>query len=213
MVSTENIRELVEPVLASIGLELWDVEVARDMVRIMVERSDDGAGPAAPDGLMAPADRRRRTVGPGRTVGPRRTVGPTQSRTGVDLDALSDASSVISPVLDAHPEAVPAGRYQLEVSSPGIERTLRTPEQYRRYIGTEVAVKTSEPVDGARRHRGRIVEVGPAGIDLEPDAAARRTPPASLRPDRPGPHRHGVGARRRAPDPGRPAAGRARARP
>jgi ribosome maturation factor RimP len=145
VVSTEGIRGLVEPVLASIGLELWDVEVARDVVRIMVERSDDGEGPAEPSG----------PAGPGR---------------GIDHDALSDASSVVSPVLDAHPEAVPAGRYQLEVSSPGIERTLRTPEQFRRYIGTEIAVKTSEPVDGARRHRGRIVEVGPAGIDLEPDA-------------------------------------------
>ena len=65
-------------------------------------------------------------------------------------------AACISPVLDAHPEAVPAGRYQLEVSSPGIERTLRTPEQFRRYIGTEITVKTSEPVAGARRHRGRI---------------------------------------------------------
>ena len=76
---------------------------------------------------------------------------------------------MLSPVLDAHPEAVPAGRYQLEVSSPGIERTLRTPEQFRRYLGSEITVKTSEPVAGARRHRGRLVDVGAAGIDLEPD--------------------------------------------
>jgi ribosome maturation factor RimP len=143
MVSTEGIRELVEPVLASVGLELWDVEVTRDVLRIMVER------PLAPD-----------PPGPG-----------DQPRSGVDLDALSDASQVLSPVLDDHPEAVPAGRYQLEVSSPGIERTLRTPEQFRRYLGSDITVKTSEPVAGARRHRGRLLDVGVTGIDLAPDEA------------------------------------------
>ena len=50
MVSTEGIRGLVEPVLASVGLELWDVEIARDVVRIMVERSAPSAGPRLPPG-------------------------------------------------------------------------------------------------------------------------------------------------------------------
>jgi len=146
MVSTECIRELVEPVLASVGLELWDVEVSRDVVRIMVER-------------------------PVTTPEPPEASASDPPRSGVDLDALSDASEVLSPVLDEHPEAVPAGRYQLEVSSPGIERSLRTPEQFRRYVGAEITVKTFEPVAGARRHRGRLLDVGPAGIDLAPDDA------------------------------------------
>ena len=126
MASTESIRELAEPVLTSAGLELWDVEITGDVVRIMVER-------------------------PG----------------GVDLDALSAASSVLSPLLDSHPEATPDNRYQLEVSSPGIERTLRTPEQYRRYLDSEITVKTSVPVGGAGRHHGRLTEVGADGIALE----------------------------------------------
>jgi ribosome maturation factor RimP len=153
MVSTECIRDLVEPVLASVGLELWDVEVTRDVVRIMVER------PAGPGGSVPVSD-------------PAQSAPADQPRSGVDLDALSDASKVLSPVLDDHPEAVPVGRYQLEVSSPGIERTLRTPEQFRRYIGTEITVKTSQPVAGARRHRGRLLDVGTAGIDLAPDEAS-----------------------------------------
>jgi ribosome maturation factor RimP len=132
---------------------LWDVEVDRDVVRIMVERSRATGEPAGGVDGSASSE-------PTDTPG----AGP-----GIDLDALSNASNALSPVLDAHPEAVPAGRYQLEVSSPGIERTLRTPEQVRRYLGAEITVKTSEPVAGARRHRGRIIEVGAAGIDLEPD--------------------------------------------
>jgi ribosome maturation factor RimP len=150
LVSTECIRELVEPVLASVGLELWDVEITRDVVRIMVERP---SGPVDLDALPAP---------------PRPDGG---LRPGVDLDALSAASGALSPVLDTHPDAVPAGRYQLEVSSPGVERTLRTPEQFRRYVGSQITVKTSEPVAGARRHRGRLVDVDAAGIDMEPEEA------------------------------------------
>src|SRR5262249_17564284 len=106
MASTESIRELAEPVLASAGLELWDVEITRDVVRIMVDR-------------------------PG----------------GIDLDALSAASALLSPLFDGHPEVVPENRYELEVSSPGVERTLRKPEQYLRYVGSEVTVKTWQPVE------------------------------------------------------------------
>jgi ribosome maturation factor RimP len=91
---------------------------------------------------------------------------------GIDLDALTDASRVISPLLDEHPELAPDGRYQLEVSSPGVERNLRTVEQYRKFIGTEVSVKTSVPVDGARRHLGRLVAADDAGIRLQPKDAA-----------------------------------------
>jgi ribosome maturation factor RimP len=132
--ATESIRELAEPVLASTGLELWDVEVARDVVRIMVDC-------------------------PG----------------GVDLDALSRASTAISPVLDEHPELTPEGRYQLEVSSPGVERTLRTPGHYRRYIGSELQVKTRVAVDGSRRHHGRLLAAGEDAIELElRDTAGRR---------------------------------------
>ena len=59
---------------------------------------------------------------------------------GVDLDAISDATTVVSRVLDADPDVVP-GRYLLEVSSPGIERPLRRPEHFRRAVGSAVTVK------------------------------------------------------------------------
>lgn len=131
MTTTEDIRELVGPALNSAGLELWDVELSRDVLRVMIDR-------------------------PG----------------GIDLDALSLASGVLSPILDEHPEATPAGRYQLEVSSPGAERTLRTPAQYHRYVGAEITVKTTGPVDGSRRHRGRLLKVGEETISVEPEDAA-----------------------------------------
>ncbi len=77
---------------------------------------------------------------------------------GVDLDTISRVSEAVSRVLDAHDDG-PEGHYLLEVSSPGVERALRTPEHYRRFLGEVVAVKTTAPVDGARRFQGVLVAV------------------------------------------------------
>lgn len=127
MASSEGVRSLAEPALAAAGLETWDVEAGRGVLRILVDA-------------------------PG----------------GVDLDALTRASGIVSGLLDEHPEVAPEGSYELEVSSPGVERTLRTPEHYRRYIGSEVNVKTSVPVAGARRHRGRLTAASDEAIEMQP---------------------------------------------
>jgi ribosome maturation factor RimP len=78
---------------------------------------------------------------------------------GVDLEAISQVTSAISTVLDERDDLVPAGRYTLEVSSPGLERRLRYPTHFARYVGQEVAVKTVAGADGARRLRGTLVGV------------------------------------------------------
>jgi ribosome maturation factor RimP len=85
---------------------------------------------------------------------------------GVDLDTIGGVSEEVSRLLDSH-DVGPAGRYLLEVSSPGVERTLRAPEQYRRFVGTVVALKTTGPVDGTRRFQGVLVESDDAGIVLD----------------------------------------------
>jgi len=85
---------------------------------------------------------------------------------GVDLGALSDVSNRVSRVLDDH-DVVP-GRYTLEVSSPGLERPLRTPEQFRRFVGATVSVKTRPEVPGERRERGRLESADENGIVVVP---------------------------------------------
>ena len=74
---------------------------------------------------------------------------------GIDLETISVASRLISEALDRH-DPLPGGAYTLEVSSPGIERPLRTPEHFRRFIGSTVAVKTRPDVEGERRFQGVI---------------------------------------------------------
>ena len=73
---------------------------------------------------------------------------------GVDLQALTDANRVVSQLLDEL-DPIP-GKYSLEVSSPGVERTLRTPEHFAKAVGETVSVKTRPQVPGERRLRGRL---------------------------------------------------------
>ncbi|MBV8162105.1 MAG: ribosome maturation factor RimP [Acidimicrobiia bacterium] len=73
---------------------------------------------------------------------------------GIDLDAVSEATLVVSDALDRN-DPIP-GRYTLEVSSPGLERPLRTPAHFQRFVGADIAVKTKPDVAGDRRLEGRL---------------------------------------------------------
>lgn len=91
---------------------------------------------------------------------------------GVDLDAIAQATRIISIALDAADPIT--GRYTLEVSSPGLERRLRRPAEFVRFIGTPISVKTAIPLDGARRFRGTLLSADEQGIVLETQGAHRR---------------------------------------
>jgi len=63
---------------------------------------------------------------------------------GVDLDTISQLSQKVSRRLDL--EGFEPGPYALEVTTPGIERSLRRPQDFRRAVGQRVRVKTGEGV-------------------------------------------------------------------
>ena len=65
---------------------------------------------------------------------------------GVDLDTVAEVSEEISRGLDLR-DPIP-GRYTLEVSSPGLERTLKAPDHWRASVGKKVVVKTKEKLVG-----------------------------------------------------------------
>lgn len=131
----DDVEAVVAPVVASLGLELFDVTLARSgrvpVLRVAVDR-------------------------PG----------------GVDLDAVAAATEALSPTLD-HAAAVP-GPYTLEVTSPGLERRLRTPRHFAGAVGTAVSVKVREPGAGAERLRGVLVAADDDGIVVECDGRDRR---------------------------------------
>ena len=74
---------------------------------------------------------------------------------GITLDTLALASRLVSRELDHH-DPVP-GRYTLEVTSPGVERPLRTPEHFRREVGKVVAIRLSDVGHDERRLTGTLV--------------------------------------------------------
>ncbi|MGH9026627.1 MAG: ribosome maturation factor RimP [Acidimicrobiia bacterium] len=88
---------------------------------------------------------------------------------GVDLDGLSAASEVISPLLDGIGDSGVSGSYTLEVTSPGLERSLRRPDHFRRAVGEKVVVKTADPEP--LRHRGTLIAADDSGIDVTVDGA------------------------------------------
>ncbi|MGH9001012.1 MAG: ribosome maturation factor RimP [Acidimicrobiia bacterium] len=112
-------------------------------------------------------------VGSGRARTLRLSVDVADAAAGeaVDLEALAAASEPVSAALDAADTV--AGPYQLEVSSPGLERPLRHAQDFRRFVGTTITLKSHEAVDGARRHRGRLTAAGDAGVTVEVDGAPR----------------------------------------
>jgi ribosome maturation factor RimP len=113
MPTADHIRELIEPIVADLGVDLFDLEFGGSQLRVTIDR-------------------------PG----------------GVDLEAVAATTRAISRMLD---EADPIpGKFTLEVSSPGLERVLRTPDHYVWAVGQKVAVKTVPLFDGDRRVTGTI---------------------------------------------------------
>lgn len=85
---------------------------------------------------------------------------------GVDLDTVAKISEEISRALDLK-DPIP-GRYTLEVSTPGLERNLRTPEHFERSKGDKAVVKTTEILAGnSHRLEGTIGEAGPDHVVLD----------------------------------------------
>lgn len=107
---------------------------------------------------------------------------PTGSDAGITLDKLSLASRLVSKELDQH-DPIPS-RYTLEVTSPGVERTLRHPEHFRREIGKLVAVRLTDVEAADRRVQGVIVSADDTSVTLRlgevADAAERVVPYAQI---------------------------------
>ena len=89
----------------------------------------------------------------------------------LDLDALSELSEKVSRRLDL--EDFGRARYQLEVSTPGIERSLKIAAHFERSVGMRAKVRTSATVDGAHVHTGVIVAAGDDHVVLDVDGAER----------------------------------------
>ena len=129
--TVERVRAVVEPLVAAADLELYDVELAGGILRVLVDRSG-----------------------------------------GVDLAVIGEVTRAVSEALDAD-DPLP-GRYTLEVSSPGLERKLRTPAHFAAALGKKVRVRTVAGTEGERRVEGELAAADDEGVVLATPDGERR---------------------------------------
>jgi ribosome maturation factor RimP len=94
---------------------------------------------------------------------------------GVDLDLCADISRDLSPMLDVYPPV--SGQYYLEVSSPGVERTLKKPEHFEQSVGEKVYLKLSS----GDRVKGTLKGFENGEVILETEHGEERFPLNEIR--------------------------------
>ena len=93
---------------------------------------------------------------------------------GIDLEDCEKVSLAVSALLDVE-DPVP-GNYNLEVSSPGLDRKLTKVEHFQRFEGDTVNVKMRFPIEGRRRFRGTLVSSDDENIVVEVDGESHSLP-------------------------------------
>ncbi len=97
---------------------------------------------------------------------------------GIGLDDCEKVSRAVSALLDVE-DPLP-GQYNLEVSSPGLDRKLTKVEHFQRFTGETVKVRTRFPIAGRRRFRGTLVASDDEQIVVEVDGEAHSLPLAKI---------------------------------
>ena len=84
---------------------------------------------------------------------------------GVGVNDCETVSRQVSSIMDV--EDPINGQYNLEVSSPGIERPLFVITHYQRFLGHDIRLRTYRPIDGERNFTGSIGSVGETNNTIE----------------------------------------------
>ena len=92
----------------------------------------------------------------------------------IDLDDCEKVSHAVSALLDVE-DPVP-GNYNLEVSSPGLDRKLTKVEHFQRFEGETLKVTMRFPIEGRRRFRGTLVSSDDESIVVEVDGESHSLP-------------------------------------
>jgi ribosome maturation factor RimP len=156
----DRIRAIAERVARSNNLEIFDVQFRREsggwMLRIYVDVPFGEADAAIED----EAERRSRA-----------DASPS-------IQDLEQISRDVSAILDV--EETIDHSYTLEVSSPGLDRPLRSVADYRRFAGRMAKIVVSQPVDRQTHFEGRLAGVDGDAIVIETTPGKRQRIPLSL---------------------------------
>lgn len=138
--AVERIRSLAEPVARTYGLEIFDVQLRRESIGLVLRVTLDRP-PAAPG------------------------AEPLPDAEWVSVEDCQRVSRDLSAVLDV--EDLFDRAYTLEVSSPGLDRPLRGPGDYVRFTGRLAKIVTKEPVDGQKHFLGRLLGLDGEHVVIE----------------------------------------------
>ncbi|PID38019.1 MAG: ribosome maturation factor RimP [Proteobacteria bacterium] len=152
MVDLRNLERIAENALAAVGYDLVDLEFQRD-----------GQGWVFRVFIDHPHEGRAM-----RDDAPRR----------VTLSDCTKATRQLGTVLDVE-DPIDAA-YRLEVSSPGVLRSLRKKRDFERFVGWQVKVKLRDGLEGRRNFTGRLVAVDDQHLRVEVDGAEHALPLAEL---------------------------------
>ena len=97
---------------------------------------------------------------------------------GVTLDDCEQVSLAVSALLDVE-DPVP-GHYNLEVSSPGLNRKLTKPKHFTRFVGELVKVEMRFPIEGRKRFRGQLRAADRGNIEVDVDGVSYSLPLATI---------------------------------
>jgi ribosome maturation factor RimP len=86
---------------------------------------------------------------------------------GVNVEDCSSVSRQISALIDV--EDPVSGQFNLEISSPGLDRPLRRVKDFQRFTGSLVKIKTVVPMDGQRNFKGRLLKADEEVLVIETD--------------------------------------------
>ncbi len=103
-----------------------------------------------------------------------RTLKVTIEGEGLDLDRIAEVSRGLSRLYDAESDL--EGPYQLEVTSPGLERALKRPRHFEKSVGREVVIKARDEDGMVRTHRGTLVAADADAATVEVDGTGFRYP-------------------------------------
>jgi len=97
---------------------------------------------------------------------------------GISLEDCTRVSDQVAGVLDVHDPI--SGHYNLEVSSPGLDRPLFSLEQFKRYQGYPVLVRLASKIDGRKKLSGLIEAVSADAVQINEDGQILDVPAALI---------------------------------
>jgi ribosome maturation factor RimP len=83
---------------------------------------------------------------------------------GIDVNTCAEMSEEISRYIDV--EDLIEDKYTLEVASPGLQRILRKPREYRCFLGREVEVLLRQPFEGRQKMLGKLIAADDEGMTV-----------------------------------------------